>query len=399
MDLKTELLKVLDNPAQVWDAVLTNLATEPRMSLLILATCATPITLVHWQEAVARVSAEAAVQFEASLRVLDDSFVRTFKEENKPARDASYRADFRNPSMDDFCAGHLDRNVGIAINVAARNPTLHQIRRLVDLGTEYAPYESDQHFPRPRKCPNIYEALIAHPSVLFNRLLELMPVSAFLAAPSIEQGEQTEIVELNLILFSQAHTVSDKDFSVAQARMAPLIRELKFGPFRANHLLYRILGNRSTVLMMESLLGDEFRDFHKDLWRSASSPRNFDALVDLDEALHRSPIDVDWADHFKEYAEDWLDSDMGSSSDIDSARTIYERVFAYLDFSPEDDKASEWDDKYDEAVAVERKESEIEEDSSWRDSSFGKSSRLTELKETSQINNMFSSLKETDYKS
>ena len=399
MDLKTELLQVLDNPTQVWDAVLTNLATEPRMSLLILATCTTPITLVHWQEAVARVSAEAAVQFEASLRVLDDSFVRTFKEENKPGRDASYRADFRNPSMDDFCAGHLDRNVGIAINVAARNPTLRQIRRLVDLGTEYAPYESDQHYPRPRKYPNIHEALIAHPSVLFNRLLEIMPASASLAPLSIEQVEQTEIIELNLILFSQAHTVNDKDFSVAQARMAPLIRELKFGSFMVSHLLYRILGNRSTILVMESLLGDEFRDFYEDLWRSAGSPQNFEALVDLDEALNRSPIDVDWAEHFREQAEDWLDSDMGSSSDIDSARSIYERVFAYLDLSPEDDRASEWDEKYNEAVKDEQKESEIEEDSSWRDSSSAKSSSLTELKETSQINNMFSGLKEIDSKS
>ena len=76
MDLKAELLSVLNNPASVWDAVLTNLANEPRLSLLVFTTCKTPVSMIAWQEAVARLSSDAALRFEASLRVLDDSFVR-----------------------------------------------------------------------------------------------------------------------------------------------------------------------------------------------------------------------------------------------------------------------------------------------------------------------------------
>ena len=129
MDLEAELVGVLDNPARVWDAVVTNLATEPRLALLVLTTCLTPISMVGWQEAVARVSTDAALRFEASLRVLDDSFVTTTR------RLSSHYVEYRNPSMDDFCAGYLDRNVGIATTVAISRPTLYQLRRLIELGT------------------------------------------------------------------------------------------------------------------------------------------------------------------------------------------------------------------------------------------------------------------------
>ena len=49
MDLTSELLAVLDNPARVWEAVVANLANEPRIALLVFATCKTPISLVEWQ--------------------------------------------------------------------------------------------------------------------------------------------------------------------------------------------------------------------------------------------------------------------------------------------------------------------------------------------------------------
>src|SRR5262249_23495733 len=157
---KAELLEVLDNPARVWDAVLTNLAPEPRMSLLVLTTCTTPCSLVSWQAALARVSPDAAMRFEVSLRVLDDSFVRTFR-----TRGRVLMADFRNPSMDDFCAGYLDKNVGIATNVASHDPELQQIERLVQLGSALAVEGSHPRRRRPQRYQNIYEALISDPSI------------------------------------------------------------------------------------------------------------------------------------------------------------------------------------------------------------------------------------------
>lgn len=254
MDLKRELLEVLDNPARVWDAVLANLATEPRMSLLVFVTCTTPITLVRWQEAVARVSADAAVRFEASLRVLDDSFVHTYKEDTSPKGDARYYANFRNPSMDDFCADYLDRNVGIAVNIAVHDPAFHQIRRLIQLGTAFAPVQPSR-YARPRRHPNIYEALIAHPSVLFNRLFDIMPSDSHMST------EQTRILTAVLTLFSQARTISDRELSVARTRILPLFRELSFNSSR-DDFLFSNLDDSSRARMIQKLLGEEFDAFY-----------------------------------------------------------------------------------------------------------------------------------------
>lgn len=392
MDLTTELLEVLNNPTRVWHAVVTNLANEPRLSLLVFATCTTPINLVGWQEAVARISAEAAVRFEAALRVLDDSFVETYREELLPwgKRDPGYMVKFRNPSMDDFCAAYLDSNVGIASNIASREPALHQIRRLIELGSARATDELNETNQYRRRYPNIYEALISNPTILLSRLFSMMPSDTLLT------NRQAEIITVILTLLSQARNINDGDFSAARARIKPLLRDLGFDNSH-NSFLYTNLDNAPRVRILSRLLGDQYEDFYEVLCGTAEDADHFDTLMNLDSALGRDPENVEWASHFKQRAELWLDEDMDSDT-IYRTRAIYEHIFDYLQLPTEESDQSAWDERFDEAVRQEsdnkESEDEDEDDDSWRESSS--SSNLADLRETRHIASMFNGLRDID---
>lgn len=256
MDLGAKLLEALDNPASVWDAVLTNLTAEPRMGLLIFTTCSTPVTLVDWQEAVARISSDAAIRFEASLRVLDDNFVTTYKLDDRSRRNESrYEADYRNPFMDDFCADYLDRNVGLAISVSTKEPALHQVKRLVQLGTSYAPMRRGASLPRGRQYPNIYDALIAKPSVLLKRLMDLLP------ADSHTTSSFAQIAELSFMLIAHARSVADTEMDLVRAHLSPHLRGITFGSM--NPFLSRVLSGYSTARVVREILEDDFGDFYR----------------------------------------------------------------------------------------------------------------------------------------
>lgn len=385
MDLKSELLRALNNPASVWDAILANLTNEPRLSLLVFTTCETPISLIAWQEAVARLSPDAAMRFEASLRVLDDSFVRVTKVAANRRHGAYWSVKFRNPSMDDFCAGYLDRNVGIVTNVVDCKPSLRQIARLVELGTAYAPLPEVGQFPRDRQYPNIYEAIMARPALLLARLLELLPEE------SAAYPASAAIMKHILTVMSQAREVLHSDFQTVQARLRPLIKTMRFGAAH-NGFLYAALDNPPRAKLLRRLLDQDYEDFYKSLALSAFELDHFDSLVNFDEALGSSPTDADWAREFEVLTDEWLQREM-RSEEVDSAREIYNKVTEYLNR----ERRPEWDEKYESAVQSERRDDEIQSDSGdddWRDRTHKEG--LARLRELSLIENMFDSLRAVD---
>lgn len=211
MDLKTELLAVLDNPSSVWNAIVGGLPTETRTALLVLTTCEVPLSIVTWQEAVARISADAAVRFEIALRRLDDTFVLTSRKRH------GYFVDYRNPSMQDFCVEHLDSNVGLAVRVATQEPSLGQIQRLIDLGTAAPIVRS-----RGKRYPNIHEALVARPDLLLNRLLDLMS-----ERPDLSERDG-QICSLILTLAGTARKLGDSRTAILRASIVPLLLTANF---------------------------------------------------------------------------------------------------------------------------------------------------------------------------
>jgi hypothetical protein len=393
VDLTSELRAVLDNPATVWDAVVTNLANEPRIALLVLTTCKTPISLVEWQEALSRVSIDAAVKFESSLRVLDDSFVKIQRAHN------IYRAEFRNPSMDDFCAGYLDRNVGIATTVASRKPALQQIGRLIELGTAQKPVDVATYKGfRQRKFVNIYEALISDPSVLLERLLEIMPddsrMSDSLSVPTSHV----------LTLLSQASHVPEKWQSAARARLSPTMLALDFNSGN-DRFIYFALVDHARARALSRLLGSSFETLYARLAASAIALSHFDTLVNIDIALERSGSDAIWASRFEEFTPEWLEEE-GSSDDHYSSRETYVKVAEHLQLE-DAMRIDEWDDLIAAAEESEKRAEEEagndDEDDSWRSGS-GKYS-LKDLRDslekhaqsdTGRINAMFAMLNDPD---
>jgi hypothetical protein len=350
VDLKAQLLEALNNPARVWDAVLTNLAAEPRMTLLVFTTCMTPVSMISWQEAVARLSADSAMRFEASLRVLDDSFITVHRRDAIGRSDGLYYASFRNPSMDDFCAGYLDRNVGIAVTVASHQPVLPQINRLITLGTARVPFESNPSDFRPSKYPNIHEALITRPSLLLGRLMEIMPVESNIS------DEQIEVAQSILILLSQASHVSSTDLAAIRARMAPLFKEVEFG-LEYDSFLYTVLDVPPRARALANLLEDDFEQLYDRLAVSAATSSHFDTLVRIDEALGRSPADASWANNFARFMPTWIHDDL-TVDEVYSLRRMYERVAEYLDLDANDDEL-DWDELRERAEEAEDSEIEV----------------------------------------
>ncbi len=384
MDLKAQLLEALNNPARVWDSVLTNLAAEPRMTLLVFTTCTTPVSMISWQEAVARISVDSAMRFEASLRVLDDSFITIHRRDVLGRSDGAYYASFRNPSMDDFCASYLDRNVGTAVTVASRQPVLPQIDRLITLGTVRVPLGSEPSDPRPRKYPNIHEALIARPSLLLGRLMEIMPVESDVS------DEQTGVAKSILGLLSQATHVSGADLAVIRARMTPLFMELEVG-LQYDAFLYSVLDFAPRARALANLLEDNFEQLYGRLAASAATSPHFDTLVNIDEALGRSPADASWAEDFTELMSIWLEEDL-TVDEVYSLQRIYEKVTDYLG-PGDDDDGPDWGALRKRAEQAEQAENSEDED---EEESWSSQAEETVDLESRQIDAMFGGLKDAN---
>jgi hypothetical protein len=350
--------------------------------------------LVEWQEALSRISTDAAVKFESSLRVLDDSFVKIHRTRNV------YRTEFRNPSMDDFCAGYLDRNVGIATTVASHKPALHQISRLIELGTVLKPIDVATYKGfRERKFVNIYEALISDPSVLIERLFAIMPddsqMSDALSAPTRHV----------LTLLSQANHVPEKLLSATRARLSPTMLALNFGSGN-DRFIYFALDDRARALALSRLLATSFETLYNRLAASATTPSHFDTLVNIDIALQRDGIDASWANRFEELNPEWLEQG-GSSEDYASWRDSYVRVAEHLQLEDHAMRRDEWDVMISIAEEEEKRADEeaakAYDDDSWRSGprntsiqEIRNSLKENEPAETRQIDAMFAMLNDPD---
>ena len=338
-------------------------------------------------------STNAAVKFESSLRVLDDSFVKIERSRN------AHRAVFRNPSMDDFCAGYLDRNVGIATTVASHKPALQQIGRLVELGTVMKPTEASTFKGfRERKFVNIYEALISDPSVLLERLFEIMP----------DDSQMSEALSVPtrhvLTLLTQAKHVPDKLRSTARARISPTVLTLEFGSGN-DQFIYFALDDRVRALELSRLLTVSFDMLYDRLAASAATLLHFDTLVNIDSALGRDGVDASWASRFEELASGWLEEE-GSSDEYISSRDTYLKIAEHLEVEDEM-RLEEWGDLITAAEESEKKAEEEAandaDDDSWRsepDTYAGKGCKNS-LRETGQsegrrIDAMFAMLSDPD---
>jgi hypothetical protein len=345
VDLERELLDVLDNPARVWHSIVNNFATEPRICLLAFATCETPLDIVEWQAVVARVDLAAAVRFEASLRVLDDAFVSMHK-----GKDGIHYAVFRNPSMDDFCAGHLDANAGFATTVATRNPSLQQVTRLIQLaGARDADDRS-----RPRYS-NLHTALLADPEILIGRLLDLLPITPD-PSPEFMLPARTLLQLLSLSDISKQSRLPE-----IRARLTPSLLRMSFPAYAPE--LYELLDNRQSAIIISALLGDRFEEFYLRLAGSASQLGHFDTLVNVDQALGRSPAHASWAERFEAVV--WL-SDDDDASLLRGDLELYTKIAEHLDLDVYD-ALQEWEAAVEEAEANELR---AERDESWGDSPF-----------------------------
>lgn len=390
MDLKTELIRVLDNPSRFWDAMVANLDREPRICLLTLATCKLPLSLVGWQEAVARVSTDAAARFDAAIRVLDDSFVVSDRDQM-----GQHFVSFRNPSVEEFISAQLDANVGFAKTVAESSPSLNQVQRIMQLGTARKRIP-DGEIAAQKKLyefayPNINQSLLHVPTTLVGRMLEIVPV---------EPGPIWRTAE-DVLTFVQlvggGSLLRLPDAEPARERLSAHLRVLTFQ--RQQNILYQLLDDSRNAKTVREVLGDQFNDFYDNLAETALSLSDFDSLVNLDEALDRSAKEASWANAFERENRRWLEST--DASDVESEREMYEKVATYLeDLSGLED----WDDLY-EATRDEREGSSEPADDSWRDYSEEDSdgpvsssgSKLNQIferaaSERGQINAMFDGL-------
>jgi hypothetical protein len=340
VDLEAELLSVLNDPGRVWGGVVNNLEVGPRLLLLVFTTCKTPLSLTSWQAAVARVSTDTAVSFEAALRALDDSFVSIDKGWD------GLSAEFRNPSMDDFCAAYLNDNNGIAVQVAATGPTYLQIERLLELGTARR--------QRQLVHPNLHRALIAESDLLFNRLLDLLPDD------SVASFRRWPIVQSILNLLGQQSPAAVSSLDRARSSLAAYFDGVTFSS--RGYELHRLMEDRESVVGLAYLLGARMEGFCDQVWLEANSISDFESLVNLDLYMSKDGRDAAWRDRFVDLTEGWIESGL-DEDELESARDYYSKVSEHLDLK-DLDRIDEWEEMISE-VESNLPDRSGSDDSSW----------------------------------
>jgi len=299
-------------------------------------------------------------------------------------------ADFRNPSMDDFCATYLDRNVGIAITVASHEPTLSQIRRLIQLGSAFVEQKSQGGRTRQRQYLNIYEALIADPAILMRRLLELLPKEP---TPS---RKFLSVVQSILTLYSQARYIPDSVEDIVKARLAPVFREIKFDS-DINYYLGTILDAFPMAQALSDVLGADFESMYSSLSASAAKLTDFDSLTNVCLALDRPAQNADWAERFMEMTPDWLDEPYADLDDLIVNRDMYSKVVEYLALDSDLERTSDWEEMIESAEAEARADAaarEREEEDDWStEPPSVQEHRIPVDRESQRIDTMFASLR------
>jgi hypothetical protein len=351
MDLKNELLAVLDNPSRVWEAILNNLAEEPRVALMTFATCRTPIDIVDWQAALARVNVSSAAQFEAALRVLDDSFVTLNRSKIK-----GHYANFRNPSMDDFCAAHLDKNVGFALSVASKGPSLGQIQRLIELGSATTINRGNV---RRKTHGQIHSALITDPNLLYKALLGHLP------EPGVTNVDFRDVITQMVSLIVACGDNSKFDVSEIRSAIIPGLLRVDFGWYST--ALFNLLDNSANASTLIWILGNHLETFYNNLVESATLLTHFDSLVNLDLALGLSGPDVVWRDNFISQTGDWLDGIDVDLNDAATDRSYYLHIAEHLNLEDQS-REQDWDDL---VIRAEEAAMSMEDDGSWEESPNG----------------------------
>jgi len=345
MDLREELLAVLSKPSRLWDSLVENLSSEPRVCLFVLATFPTPVDIIDWQQGVTKVSPEASVRFEAAIRALDDNFARIDRDQSGKTMVA-----FRNPSVEEFAAAQLDRNAGFATTVAANEPSLAQVVRLVQLGTA-------RRVGRGRNFayPNLHGAVIENPSALTDRLLALLPQ---VDRPS-DSWTSVMLALMNLVgegrLSHMAESAAVKD------RLASILQSMSFN--KDTGLLFKLLDDDRHANTVAIVLGDGFDEFYANLVESAEALTHFDSLMNLDQALDRSPEDASWAEKFEGFNDRWLEET--DDEFVQSDWELYERIAEYLDLANQD-VFDAWADVIGAAEESARNSAEPD-DESWRE--------------------------------
>ncbi len=372
MDLNAELRRVLDNPESVYEEIVTNLSSEARVTLMVFTSCRTPVDIVELQAAVARVSVEAATRFEASLRVLDDAFVSL--EKHGTSRHA---ADFRNPSIEDFCCAYLNKNAGFALTVAAKKPSFEQLRRLIELSTApvargsarsraWAARSGSPEPLSPRTpsgsrwmYPDLHAALVEDPALLIGSLLPLLPS---VTVPS-EEFRDVALALIDVVGADDPERVASP--AALRSRLVPVLLKLDF----QNHagMLWALLDNRRRAQVTEWLLADRFEVFYRSVVESADQLTHFDTIVNFDDALGRSGEQAWWADRFEDFNDTWLE-DVGDADDALAKRQYYEKVADHLDLGMRS-ALSAWEEAEAEAEAeAERsRQAAADAEDDWRD--------------------------------
>lgn len=307
MDLEIELLRVLDSPSSVWDAMFTNLEPEPRTALLILTTCKTPVSLVDWQTAIAQVSLTASIKFEASLRVLDDNFVSISRGPR-----GTHSAEYRNPSMDEFCAEYLHRNVGFATKVASSEPSLRQINRLIELATARHPSQFGQW-----RYPDLHAVLIAQPSRLMDSLIRMLPLGK-------TESYRPDVATTLLLLVGAAPESALEILVFIRSQLLSWLKARRFQ--RDDHFLFNTLDDGIAAKGVVRVLGDDLDEFYEQLWTSANGLDHFDTMVDFDNVLQRPGEVAEWTGQFQELTENWIEN-----AGDDTSTQYYDKIAEHLD--------------------------------------------------------------------
>lgn len=367
MDLNIELRRVLDNPESVYEEVVTNLATEARVTLMVLTSCKAPVDIVELQAAVARVSVEAATRFEASLRALDDAFLSL--ERRGTSRHA---AQFRNPSIDDFCCAYLNKNAGFALTVAAKEPSFDQLRRLIELST--APVAARRGFwaegfglpePPPRRhsggrwmYPDLHAALVNNPTLLLGKLLTRLERAA---TSSGGEFRDTVLALVDVVGAGDPDRVASP--AALRSLLVPALLEIDFQ--NGTGLLWSLLDDRRRAQVTKWLLADRYDDFYRSLIESADELTHFDTIVNFDKAVDRSGDQAWWADRFESFNDGWLD-DVGDADDAGTKRHYYEKVADHLDLGMRSALGA-WEEAEAEAEAEQKRQDAAKSEDDWRD--------------------------------
>jgi hypothetical protein len=342
VDLGDQILEVLDDPSMVWARILDNMAAGPRNCFLVLATCLTPITTTEWQDAVGRVDVPAALHFEASMRVLDDTFTTS-----RRRRGGSFEVDYLNPSIDDLAASYLDKHVAMVGNVIASGATNAQIQRLLNIASATTLANSVTRW----RYDNLYRIVIASPAPLIETLAGRLTDDS--SNPALDQQRVlTLIVSLLWRTGKPMEHITPALASSLQAKLEAL--SLSAWGRRFTRSLFAEAGRVRTLqqILPRPLV------IYGNLVAASSSLADYESLMNWDLAIGRPGGEVPWRDEFFDshasLLEDFDDPD-------DDSPNLYKQVLQYLDLY-DLSLVNEWEERENELRDSDRQMNSGDED-------------------------------------